>query len=150
MIRPELFAQSIRFGLKIAKLNPGRRCQRSNRTPTSIAIVVALIFHSNRRSTGRLNRQQGNRIQKAGTQEGLEFGNWGRAHRWAAIRGEGAPPATPDFVLSFFAWEDLPNAIGFFCIRESEIQNDESACNGCAVTAGLSRQERKKFLAFSD
>src|SRR5215510_8482194 len=64
MIRPELFAQSIRFGLKIAKLNPGRRCQRSNRTAASIAIVVALIFHSNRRSTGRLNRQQGNESRK--------------------------------------------------------------------------------------
>ena len=30
LVRPKLIAQSIQFGLKIAKLNAGGRCQRSN------------------------------------------------------------------------------------------------------------------------
>src|SRR5262245_6998926 len=46
VIRPELLAQSKRFDLKIAKLNSGGRCQRSNRTATCITVAVPFVFHS--------------------------------------------------------------------------------------------------------
>src|SRR5882724_11252586 len=45
VIRPELFAQSIRFSLEITKLNPGRRRQCANRTAASIAMIIILVFH---------------------------------------------------------------------------------------------------------